>query len=409
VGSGLFVAGHHRNACVRAQVVTATSENALYPKSNLQNGFPWKPFRFNTAGVDLEVKFDANLLTVAETGFETYSTGAAPGGRWSTLAGTPTVELAPAAGHGANSLQLNAAGESSGIDLELAAGRNYGINFSLYANGGEFIDVYVLNLETGKYRTSSSWTTTKTALQTHSAASWSNYILNILAEPLTWGYIGGAARHRIFAEKRSGTATAFIDDVQVFPYCSFASMHNYSEIPDGLSVLVQSSPDDSTWTTRGTLAAGRRFRNYISFTVQVQRYWKFLISGTTLFIPSIGQTVLAEAITFITKPSWGMVTARKMPKLGRDDLPLSLAASPRYRFEMSWESKYSAYQQIADEMLGASNFGDEPILIIPDVVDLEVVYGRGARLSSIDARSIPIDTWEYSLTLEDDAYSVLTK
>lgn len=410
MGEGCFLAGNAANACTTAQVVTVTSENSFYPKANLQNGYPWKPFKFGAAGTNIEFKFDTNLLTIAETGFESYSTGAAPGGRWVTLAGTPTVEAAPAGGHGANSLRLNAAAESSGIDLVLAAGRDYGINFALYANGGEFIDVFVFNQETGKYWTAGgTWTTTKTALQSHSAASWSVYNLNVLAEQPAWGYVGPTARFRIFAEKRSGTGTAFIDDIEMFPYCNFASLHNYREIPDGLTVLVQSSPDDSVWTTRATLVAGRRFRNYITFTTQVQRYWKFVISGTTVFIPSIGQPVLGERNVFITKPSWGIVEAREMPKAGTADIPLSMAGSPRYRFEMSWESKYSAYQQIADQMLGASNFGDEPVVIVPDIADVEIVYGRGTSLSSIAPSRDPVESLNYTLTVQDDPYTVTVK
>ena len=407
MGEGCFLAGLAENACVRAQVVTVTSENSLYPKENLQSGFPWEEFRFNAAGTNLEIKFDTNLLTQGETDFEADTIGAVPGGRWVTVAGTPTVEAAPAAGHGANSLRFNATAESNQIDLSLTVGRDYGINFSLYSNSSENIDVFVLNLETGKWWAGGVWNASKTVFQTHTAASWSDYTLNILAETRAWGYVGGYARHRFIIEKRTGTGAAYIDDISIFPYCSIASLHNYRDIPDGLSVLAQSSADNSAWTTRGTLPSGRRYRNYITFSVQAQRWWKFLISGITYFAPTIGQPVLGQRHTFITKPSWGMVTAREMPKGGREDLPISLAAAPRYRFEMEWESQYSSYQQIADEMLGASNFGDEPIVVVPDIVDAEIVYGRGASMASISARLDPIDTMLYQLTIQDDAYPVV--
>jgi hypothetical protein len=76
---------------------------------------------------------------------------------------------------------------------------------------------------------------------------------------------------------------------------------------------------------------------------------------------------------------------------------------------MSWESKNAAYQQIAEEMLGASRFGDEPVLIVADTADAELVYGRGADMNSISPSRDPIESLNYTLSVLDDPYPVVTK
>jgi hypothetical protein len=98
-----------------------------------------------------------------------------------------------------------------------------------------------------------------------------------------------------------------------------------------------------------------------------------------------------------------------MPKAGTSKLPSSLAAAPRYRFDMAWESPASSYNQIAEKMLGASFYGDEPVMVVPETDDTEFVYGRGAQLAEIAPSRDPIDSLNYRLSILDDDYPVVTK
>lgn len=406
VGSSLFLAGHAQNALTRARLVTVTSENALYPKANLQNGFPWKPFKFNAAGTNLEFKFD-NAIFYYD--FEADSTGAAPGGEWVTVAGSPTVETAPGAGHGTKSLRLNAAAESSRLDFEMPSGVAFDIGISLWGTGSEFIDAFLLNLETGRYFNGSSWGTSKTAFQSQSAAAWSDSVTQVSAEQPGWGWMGGLSRFRLILEKRSGTGAAYADQIAVWPDTDFASLHNYSNIPEAVSVLAQSSADDSAYSTIGTFTA-RHYRNYVYFPgATSRRYWKFLISGECYFAPKVGQPVLGQAFVFDQPVNRGQSMVRTMPMGGVASeslaLPVALADAPRLQAHLSWLEHTNGLRRVADSLVAASRYGVEPVVIVPDADKPEIVYGRGGGLRSFSYQRTSPDLWEYGLQVEDDPYS----
>lgn len=205
-----------------------------------------------------------------------------------------------------------------------------------------------------------------------------------------------------------------MDSVYLYPKITVAALA-YHTIPTGFPVAVESA-DDAAFSTNlndhGDLPA-RAFRTYLTFDgpATPQRFWRFGITGTPQdeYIPKIGQPVLGERETLLQKPSWGLAAIRQMPKAGTEEEPLSTADAPMYRFDMQWDSPYSRFQQIAKKLLGACFYGDEPVLIVADSADSEMVYGRGASMGSIEPRWIFIDSLEYGLTVTDDQYSAASK
>jgi hypothetical protein len=375
----------------------------LFPKANLQNGFPWWPFKFNAAGTDLDIRFDTNPIVNPD--FEGDTIGAAPA-NWTVVSGTPTVESAPASGHGAQSLRVNATAESAYAEFTVASYRTMEIIFSLYSNGTENIDVFIQSVETGEYQNSSGvWSTTKTVLQTHTSASWSTYMLSLIQQQTAVDYVGSGSRYRIIVEKRSGTGAAYIDDVMIRTYVNYASLHGVFDVPDGLSVLVESSDDASSWTTRGTMPTFHRHRSYVTFTVAglAKRYWRFKISGTTLYPPTIGQPVLADAHTMVTNPDIEYAVVRTMDQGGNLDQPVNFGQAPRYSMELAWGIDEAAgLRYVADQLVGGSSYGVEPVVVVPDDTRPELVYGRGGGLRSFTYQRRTNAAWEYSLSFTDD-------
>lgn len=402
----LFVAGHAQNAVIRARLVTVTSENADFPKGNLQNGFPYRAHKFDAAGTDLEFKFDTAIF---DYDFEADATGSPPGGDWVTAAGTPTVETAPGSGHGTKSLRLNAAAESSQLDFSMASNVGFDVDLSLWGSGGEFIDVFLLNLETGRYWNGSAWTTSRTAFRSQSSAAWSVAVSQVAAEQPGWGWMGGLSRFRLIAEKRSGTGATYIDDVAVWPDTSFASLHNFAGIPEAVSILVQSSADDASYATIATMPA-RHFRSYVYFPgATSRRYWKFLLSGECYFPPKIGQPVLADAFVFDYPVNRKQSIIRAMPIGGMNtdsvEIPTALAAAPRLVADLAWLDHTDGLRVVADSLVGASMCGVEPVVIVPDADKPEIVYGRGGGLRSFAYDRLSPDMWEYGLEVADDPYN----
>lgn len=413
MAEGFFLAGLAANACVKAQGVTVTSEDPLFGKANLQNGKPWEPFRLGSFAANQVIDFDCNQ--VFNPSFENDAAGVSPPSGWQapTGGGSPDVSTV-AANEGTKSMRLDAVNEAGFQDRDVRPGGTYTYSFALRGDGTNIVSAYLLDLISGKWLLSGgTWSATKTALATRSVASFATTTQTFTLEATVPGHVGPAKIRLLFDRPGAITAAAYVDSAYLWPKITCAAIL-YDTIPTGFTVAVQS--DDtaafSSVTANGNMPA-QRYRRYIIFTgpATLERYWRFLITGTPfdLFRPWIGQLVLGERETFITKPSWGLVTAREMPKAGTKDLPVSLAGAPRYRFDMTWESNYSAYRQVAEKMLGASSFGDEPVLVVADSADAEFVYGRGASMGSIDPRWVFIDVMDYSLSVEDDPYPVVTR
>ena len=98
-----------------------------------------------------------------------------------------------------------------------------------------------------------------------------------------------------------------------------------------------------------------------------------------------------------------------MPKSGTDEMPASMADAPQYRFEIQWTGNRSGLRQIAEDMVGGSFHGDEPVFAVPDSAQPEMVYGRGRGLEDIAMRRIATDLYEYSLSFEDEGFPISTK
>lgn len=413
MAEAFFVAGHAANACVKAQGVTVSSEDSLFPKANLQNGKPWEPFRFGSLDVNPKIEFDCNIMS--NGGFEADANGTSPPTNWKipTGGGSPTVTTA-VFNEGAKSLELNATNEAAYQDREVRPGGTYRISCDLRGDGTNIVSAYVQDLLTGKWlQSGGTWTTTKTAWVTRSTATFATSLLTFTLEAVPSGHIGPAKIRILFDRPGTITAAAYVDAVWMWPKITCAALL-YDTIPTGFLVAVQSDdqPSFPSPTANGNLPSNR-FRRYLTFAGPgtLERYWRFLITGNVYdeFKPWVGQAVLGERTVFTTNQKYGLVTARRMPKSGTSELPTSIAAAPRYRLDMEWASNYTSYQQVADEMLAQSTYGDEPILVSPQITRPEFVYGRGARVSELDAAWELNDFLNYSLSLEDDPYPVVTK
>ncbi len=414
MGEGFFLSGLASNACVQAQDVVVSSEDTLFPKANLQNGNPWKPFRFSALTANPTIEFDCNII--ANPSYEADPDATSPPSSWiiPTGGGTPDVSTAEA-NEGTNSLRLNAANEAAYQDRIVRLAGTYRHTVALRGDGTNIVSAYVLDLISGKWlQSGGTWTTTKTAWATRSTATFATSSITLTLEAPVDGHVGPGRLRILFDRPGTVAGAAYVDSVYMWPKITTAAFA-YHTIPTGFPIAVESA-DDVAFSTNlndhGDLPA-RAFRTYMIFAgpATPQRFWRFPITGTPHegFLPAIGQPILGERETMLQKPSWGLAMIREMPKSGSADFPTSLADAPRYRFDMSWESPYSRFQQIAEKLLGACSFGDEPVFIVADEDDPEMVYGRGASMSTIAPSWIFVDSVEYSLTVRDDQYSVATK
>lgn len=409
-----FLSGRAANACVQAQGLVVSSEDPLFLKAELQNGDPRRPFRFGSLGVNPKVEFDNNIVFNPSLELDAAGTSPPTGYQAPTGGGSPDVST-DAANEGSKSLRLNLANEAAFQDRIVRPGGSYRHTVALRGDGTNIVSAHVLDLISGKWLVNATtWSTAKTAWATRSAASFAVSSINFTLESPVAGHVGPGRIRLLWDRPGTIAGAAYVDSIYLWPKITVAALV-YDTIPTAFPVAIESA-DNAAFSTNlndhGDLPA-RRFRRYLVFAgpATAQRFWRFAVTGTPfdLFRLWIGQPVLGERRIFLTNQRYGLVTARVMPKAGTRDQPTSLAEAPRYRFEMSWASSYASFRQVAEEMVGASFHGDEPVLAVPDSTQPEMVYGRGGGLAEISTNWEPNDFHEYGLSFEDDQYPVLTK
>ena len=413
MANAFFLSGLAANACVQAQGVTVTSEDADFPKANLQNGFPWKPFRFGDLTTNQTIEFDCNV--VVNPSFETDADGTSPPTGWTipTGGGTPDVSTAQAS-EGTKSLRLNAASEAAYQDVLVVPGNTYRLSASLYGDGTDPVNAYLYDPLSGKWLNSGqSWVTTKTAWATKTPTGFTNSAINFVVEPAEDGHVG-AGRLRIqFERPGSITGAAYVDSVYFYPKITVAAIA-YHTLPFAWTLLVQSD-DEPTFTSpaaHGTLPANR-FRTYLKFagpSPDPHRYWRFSFEGTPVdgYRPWIGQPILGERKVMTDLPlhstAGTLEISRMMPIAGTEDIPNAIADAYRFALTATWRNTATGLAQAMNEMLAGCYYGVEPLLICPKDDVQRFVYGRGKSLSQVSEVDLGNGRFEYSVRLTDDQY-----
>lgn len=408
-----FLAGQEANGCTQAWSVASTSADALFPLANLTTGKPFEIFKFSAAAADVTITYDMNI--VVDASFEVGTVANPPPSPWMVSAGTPTVQTQGAEADGTQSLRVNAALEAAYQDIILLQGKRYRFEINLFGDGTNNIEVYFIDLNTGKYKTSSSetsWTATSTALFTRSTGSWATSTQTLIMDSPIDGD-SGKSGVRILIKKAAGSGSAYADLAIVYPDVDFAAMIDYN-YPDANACEIHSSTDNFSGsdTTEDTLPAGR-FRSYIFFTPvssTPRRWWRFKFTGTTIETIFVGQPVLGEITTWLS-PRYGSNISYTMPQGGIDTkslrLPVSLNRDGRLEIDMDFVHTSTEYEQALEELIKTSSFGAEPVIFVPDSTRHEIIHGRVSNSNSVSI--VANNIYSHGIIIVEDPFAVQTK
>ena len=407
-----FLAGLAANACIQAWSVTVTNEHALadFQKAKLQNGRPWEPFISGATVANWEAVFDTNMITDAD--FELNAAAAAPGGDWVVESGTPVITTAQS--HtGTKSLEFNAASEVAYQDRVCVPGNTYRFEIALYGDGTNTIEVELIDLRTGKYKTNvsdSSWATTATSLFTKTTTGFANNTRTLVIESAPDGNLGATTlRARI---KKVGTGTAYADLALLYMKVDFASLHDFN-YHDQIDVEVRSSNNNfgGDDDDEGSLPV-RRMRTYLAFTptsATPKRWRKFRFNGTPFDPIRLGQPFMGERKVF-NSALYGASFSRVMPQTGIQTdvvrVPTNQAQDARYAYELQYRHTETQLRQVVEQLRNASGHGGEPVVLVPEITKYEVIHGRVAAEHSWQR---PSQLHEHTLTIEEDPFVVMTK
>ena len=401
---GLFVAGLAANACVNARTVAVTSEKTGFEANTyLRDGKGWTSWRANAAASGIQIQFDMNLLV--DDDFDTDTKGAAPDStdEWVVLSGAVTVEddpVTPAEG----ALRFGAANSEAYVDFELSQGKTYRFSMDLYAGSTDDMVAYIIDLDRHRYWTGSAWATSKTAFATKSGTGYATSADDVTFEQPN-EFAAGPTRCRLLFEKEGTTDVGYVDLVFVIPKIDFAAVVGLIDVPDSVDILAQSKAGAlASYTTRGTLNTSR-YRRFAELTApsNPERYWQFLINGECFFPPWLAVPLLGEAVYFTRNPRYGMATVREMPQEGPEGFPTNQSRAQRFSFQMEWAAETeTSLRSIADQLVGASRHGAEPVLVVPDETRSDFVYGRGGGLRSFSYERVTNPLFTYGLSFNDD-------
>jgi len=395
--------------CAAAPTVTPAAD-ARFPVTNAYDGYPDQPFMFGSIATTATYLIDLNEITDGdmETVFDATTT--LPTSAWGKK-GAPTVTRVTGAG--------NFNSGTAGCRVVGTAGTDYiyfdapfltdeGGHFTVSSrrgtNVGENSNVYVQNLQNGKYLTNAAvWTLTKTAFQNITGTAFVTTASDFTIEPFSSCGDKHAIMLRIILDGGGAAASGPIyDDVYIWPGVSLASIHGHNlggATPSGSAkqpsfysafALVQS---DRYWAFQYEPAggAGQAIRMY-SGTTTSPATSRGAFNANNPFEPLwYGELVLAQTFTLTKEPNTPVSYRFVQPQLRStaDRIAYARSSGPTRILGCSFRySSLAMFQQARDEIYRRSLGGVYAAVVIPNDSDTEVcIYGR------------LVDDWGYDLTL----------
>lgn len=382
----LVLSGSDYNALARA-ALTVSDENSLRPKAKLFDGRPSMPFEFVSAGADLQITADLNLME--NGGFESGITD------W-TDASTGTGATAESATANSGTKALTCAGGASGVgqryvDVQVRTGWAYQLEAAIRGDATVFARVRVQCLETGDYFNGTAWTATPSDLFAEDSATYQDHSDTFTMQSYGQALGRDTVTLRVYLLCNED-GDAFFDDVYLYPAIDFLSIHGHN-LTAAIAVQLRSSTDDfsAVDTLEATLTkAPRTFWGRLVAPV-FRRYWRIKFSGTNTVAIRIGEAVLGQALAVQRNYDYGAELAEL-----EDNIASETPSGERYsraqtefgrrvfamRFNFRGETD-DAYEEARDDIFRRSRGDLYPLVIVPDTDRPEVLHGRIDRRWSV--------------------------
>lgn len=369
----LYLTGSRFNVLGRGTLSVSPSEASVSAAANVCDADGGNPLLFGTATSGY-VKVDANALTN-------------PGAETSTLSGWTSADSGTGAStettttgefrSGTKAMKLAAGGAGAAAryqDIAVQAGEYRTASAYIKTSTSGTATITIQNRTTGLYWNGSTWAGSGSTTQ---AATGSFVQVSTTYRVETFDVTGTDAMN-IRWTISCDNGTIFVDDCLDVPGVSFASIHGHNLTG---AVTVESSPDDSSWTTRATMTR-KRPAFWTSFSIQYVRYWKIAFAAPQLVAPYIGEAVLGQYQTSATPVLVGPVTDFALATVGGSNglgrtsvYRLSTDARESVRLEFSADT-ISAADEIIKGIYVRSGSGQYPVVVVPSADESAVYFGR---------------------------------
>ena len=403
---------------------TVSTEDPLFPRTNLYDGRPSRPFRMLTSaaltsigGISIcDVTVDGNQ--VLNGNFDVWSAGTPVS--WTendtgTAAVTETTTVGEVVTGSAAKLAAGTGNAYLWQDIVVRSGQKRRIEFFARADAGG-LDVLLQNLATGNGWNGSAWVAgAATPVAIGTVATMTAFGANYTVEPFSTTQTDLCTLRILIAA--TGTKTGFVDDLYDFPAVDVMTMHGHNLEPGGFLCVLRS--DTAAFAGAGTLEATAVVAQpafYVLLAAAVyRRYWRVRVTGSwwQTLICEIGELVIGQAYSLLQGATYGA-------ELGflRDDVATETGLGEQHvyartrqarrtlglKFRFDSETKYRAAR---DEMFKRSGGRVNPLVIIPDTTLPDVIYGRIDRSWKV-TRSLVAYYDQNDLTVVESAFPIAT-
>jgi hypothetical protein len=260
-------------------------------------------------------------------------------------------------------------------------------------------------VETGHYLQSggASWAAGSSDLFSRTTASWATstqaYTVETLATALT-----DVVTLEIHAVQLNA-GTTYRDDIIDVPGVTFSSIHGHN-IGQGITVKIQSAPDNATWTDRITPTL-RRDVIFGTAAVQYLRYWRLFLNGTPGFAPYVGEWWLGQYEALVCAPDYPFrIDYDEMqipnPTPGGQRSIYLRGGAPLRRVTATFTPRNDAqFQQLRDGLFRGGRGGRWPMVMVPVETDSDTcVMGRCVETLAVTRPSFANRSFDFELDEE---------
>jgi hypothetical protein len=268
---------------------------------------------------------------------------------------------------------------------------------------------FVQNLDTGRFYSGSVWQTAETFAASQTSTTYTNSLVTFQLEDYE------ACQKPVVTLRLTlicEAGTVCFDDVLLLPAVNFTSVHGHNLA--ALAPVLQSSPDDSAWTTRITPTIKRpAFYAYDSAVKHYYRYWRLNLVGTNAAPGYMGEWVLGDADAPLNAQLWDYSTKwshaqARYTASGGDTFRYLISADPTRVLTLSFQpagSSQAEYRELRDTLYRLHQGGNYPVVIAPLDTEADVLLAIPGQ--DVDITRMFSGVWGADLTFEEMQFPIV--
>ncbi len=404
--SCIYVSGYYGNA-IRRATLSSSSAHADYPLTDLQTGLPSLAFRFNAQAANDHVTADLDFVIYGD--FETWTAATMPDG-WTEHSGAGSCEEEETiVDTGSSALQLD--GDYTIYrDVTVQTGMIYGVIVALYGDDANNTSIRVQDMDTLQWlKSDGDWQAASTEVFTRSAASWNTE--TEVSFTVATDTTQATRTLRIYCDQDAGTG--YVDELAMYPEVNFCAVVGHN-LPSGVTISWRR--DTAAFAGAGTeiaeMTMGRQAFFEVAGSDQLYRYHRVRVAEADDMKETIwyGEWVLGYSATLGQMHRSPRTIEYEMPSVrvvssAGQGYSTKRAVYPSRSLALSFRTKTEAnVTEVLEDIFGASDYGDEPLIVVPDDSDTEVYHVRvGNGLTVENHHGI---YWDYEVELVEDRYPI---